>query len=318
MLFSIIIPIYKVESYLSKCIESVCSQTFDDYELILVDDGSPDNCPLLCDEWASRDTHIKVIHKSNCGLSSARNAGLDIAQGKYILFIDSDDFWCDDLLLEKLNERICMFEEDVILLGVKNVNSDGTEVITRGHYNLEVLNLHDKLRTFDELEHTRNYPGSAWVMCVYRPLIEKMNLRFKLGVTGEDMEWIFKLLINCCCIGAIAGIHYSYIQRDNSITSNPNFSFILGYCNAFDVYLKDGIGTHLLDTYVMKLYLQCVKNYNQLNNDDKIKAKSQLTKYLHILKICGAIKYYYVIKILGFSCSSYLVDFAYKKFYGYK
>ena len=93
--FSIIVPIYKVEKYLEICIDSIIGQSFCDFELILVDDGSPDTCGEICDRYSSSDTRVKVVHKENGGLSSARNAGLDIATGKYVIFIDSDDFWDD-------------------------------------------------------------------------------------------------------------------------------------------------------------------------------------------------------------------------------
>lgn len=91
-LVSIIVPIYKVQEYLNECIESIVNQTYKNIELILVDDGSPDKCPQMCDEWAGKDNRIRVIHKENGGLSSARNAGLDIIKGEYVAFVDSDDF----------------------------------------------------------------------------------------------------------------------------------------------------------------------------------------------------------------------------------
>lgn len=97
-LISVIVPIYKVEQYLDECVESITNQTYKNLEIILVDDGSPDDCPAMCDEWVKRDNRIKVIHKKNGGLSSARNAGLDVATGEYISFVDSDDFICQDAL----------------------------------------------------------------------------------------------------------------------------------------------------------------------------------------------------------------------------
>lgn len=90
-MISVIIPVYKVEQYLDECVESVVRQTYTDLEVILVDDGSPDGCPALCDRWAKKDSRIKVVHKKNGGLSSARNAGLAVARGEYIGFVDSDD-----------------------------------------------------------------------------------------------------------------------------------------------------------------------------------------------------------------------------------
>ena len=94
--YSVIVPVYNTEKYLDRCISSIVSQNFDDYELILVDDGSPDACPMLCDRWAERDEHIKVIHQANGGLPAARNSGLDVAIGDYVLFVDSDDYVTED------------------------------------------------------------------------------------------------------------------------------------------------------------------------------------------------------------------------------
>ena len=100
-LISVIIPIYNVEAYLDECIASVIAQTYSNLEIILVDDGSPDNCPQMCDEWAAKDSRIRVIHKENGGLSDARNAGIDIATGEYIAFVDSDD-WIVPEMYEKM------------------------------------------------------------------------------------------------------------------------------------------------------------------------------------------------------------------------
>ena len=97
-LVSIIVPVYKVEKYLDKCIESIVGQTYENLEIILVDDGSPDNCPAMCDRWAEKDSRIKVIHKENGGLSSARNAGLDACTGEYIYFLDSDDYIAENCI----------------------------------------------------------------------------------------------------------------------------------------------------------------------------------------------------------------------------
>ena len=104
-LFSIIVPVYKVEEYIDKCVMSILNQTFTDFELILVDDGSPDNCPKLCDEYAKRDSRVKVIHKPNGGVSSARNEGIKVAKGDYIWFVDSDDY-VEEHSLEKLYKYI--------------------------------------------------------------------------------------------------------------------------------------------------------------------------------------------------------------------
>ena len=102
MKVSFILPVYNVEKYLYECVESILAQTYCDFEILLVDDGSPDNCPALCDEWARVDNRIKALHKPNGGLSDARNYGLDHAQGDYVIFVDSDDFWVNKDCLENL------------------------------------------------------------------------------------------------------------------------------------------------------------------------------------------------------------------------
>ena len=110
-LISVIVPVYKVEAYLTACVESVLAQTYPNFELILVDDGSPDNCPRMCDEFAARDSRIRVIHKKNGGLSSARNAGIDAAKGSYLAFLDSDDLWTP-FFLERLHAALTEADAD--------------------------------------------------------------------------------------------------------------------------------------------------------------------------------------------------------------
>ena len=117
--FSIIVPIYKVEKYLEICIDSIIGQSFCNFELILVDDGSPDTCGEICDRYSSSDTRVKVVHKENGGLSSARNAGLDIATGKYVIFIDSDDFWDDASALEHIHINLTETDADVLVFPAK-------------------------------------------------------------------------------------------------------------------------------------------------------------------------------------------------------
>ena len=117
-LLSIIVPIYKVEEFLHECIDSILKQEFTDYELILVNDGSPDNCGDICDQYSSEDSRIIVIHKENGGLSSARNAGIDIARGKYYSFIDSDDFISQDFSLSNMNYLSLHQDIDMIVTQV--------------------------------------------------------------------------------------------------------------------------------------------------------------------------------------------------------
>ena len=122
-LISVIIPVYKVEEYLENCIQSVIKQTVSDLEIILVDDGSPDQCPEICDLWADKDSRIKVIHKENGGLSDARNAGMKVATGEYVSFIDSDDYISLDFY-ETLLETIVDNDSDIVECGVVKFYED--------------------------------------------------------------------------------------------------------------------------------------------------------------------------------------------------
>ena len=119
---SIIVPVYKVEKYLSRCIKSILRQTFTDFELILVDDGSPDKCPQMCDDWGKKDKRIRVIHKENGGLSSARNAGLRAARGEYIGFVDSDDWIACDMY-EILYQLAKKYRADITCGGIERTNA---------------------------------------------------------------------------------------------------------------------------------------------------------------------------------------------------
>jgi glycosyltransferase involved in cell wall biosynthesis len=122
---SIIVPVYKVEQYLRRCIDSILAQTFINFECILIDDGSPDNCPVICDEYAEQDNRIVVIHQENKGVSAARNAGLDIAKGEWIGFVDSDD-WCDEVMFQLLYENAIKYDVDVSICGARIVSAEHT------------------------------------------------------------------------------------------------------------------------------------------------------------------------------------------------
>lgn len=130
---SVIVPVYKVENFLDRCVESIVGQTYENLEIILVDDGSPDNCPAMCDKWAEKDGRIKVIHKENGGVSSARNAALDIVSGDYICFVDSDD-WIDPGMYEFLYKNSQKYDADISCCGIFDDYDDGTRIMEGSYY----------------------------------------------------------------------------------------------------------------------------------------------------------------------------------------
>lgn len=317
ILFSVIVPIYNVQSYLPKCIDSILCQSFRDFELILVDDGSVDSSPLLCDEYGAKDARIKVVHKGNGGQSSARNAGLEVAKGKYVLFVDSDDYLCDNQLLESLHNRIEKFAENVVLLGCKVITGEN-EKITNSNYDITTINLHDKNKTLLSLIATRNFPGSAWIMCVEKKVIDDLTLRFRLNVTAEDYEWIVAILQKCETIGAIQGVHYAYVRRMGSLTmSAPKIQSISGCVYAIERYEKSGVFCLPMSQFLSKVYLVMLKMYIHFDRiADRNEVKKQLISHIGILKVKHFYCSYYFIRIFGLKLSSELVNYAYKIFRG--
>lgn len=192
--FSIIIPIYNVEKYLHQCVESVLGQTFSDIEVILVDDGSPDSCPGICDDFARADSRVKVIHKKNGGLSDARNHGIRAAGGKYLLFLDSDDYWGDSKALEKIHMEIhwCQESADVMMFQAQLIYPDGTIIPDSCRFadNFNDMSREEALRYMvkDGL-----LIGSACSKVVRRSFLLEHDLFFKVGIKSEDIHWIFRV-----------------------------------------------------------------------------------------------------------------------------
>ena len=210
-LISIIVPIYHVEQYLNRCVESIVNQTYSNLEIILVDDGSPDNCPKMCDDWAKRDSRIKVIHKGNGGLSDARNAGRKIAKGDVISFIDSDD-WIDPNFFEVMLNVMQDDESDIVSCGVKWVDEDGDLLRLVSVNEHEMLNTHDSMQ---ELLHDGKLKQHVWNKLYRRNVIE--NIPFEKGKYHEDVFWSYQVIGRAKKISVIADSFYNYVQRTDSI-----------------------------------------------------------------------------------------------------
>lgn len=224
---SIIVPIYNVEKYLHRCIESLINQTLKDIEIILVDDESPDNCPKICDEYAQKDARIKVIHKKNEGLGLTRNAGLEIATGEYVAFIDSDD-WIDSTMYETLytiaREKQCdtvycslqYYYSPTKIIPFKEVE---TECFFHGRNEVDNFLL-DMLAPLPDYHSDIKYMVSVCKAIYSRTIIEKNQLRFisERKVASEDMVFHTQYLRFAEHIGFIPKYFYNYFQNQNSIT----------------------------------------------------------------------------------------------------
>ena len=236
-LISIVVPVYKVEKYLDMCINSIVNQTYFNLEIILVDDGSPDKCPVICDEWAKRDSRIKVIHKNNGGLSDARNKGLDNATGEYVMFVDSDDKihpQMIEIMLEEMknnNAEICVGSYRRIRLideQFQNINPYETKIISK---NSAFMNFYsEKEEQF----------VTAWGKLYKRKLFKE--IRFPFGKLYEDTYVTFMLYDIANKIIEIPLQFYYYLQRNDSIMGINNLSryedLYLGYFRRMEYFKK--------------------------------------------------------------------------------
>lgn len=248
-LFSIIVPVYKVEKYLNECVDSLLNQTYKDFEIILVDDGSPDNCPKICDEYAKKDEKIKVVHKQNGGLSSARNAGVLVASGRYLLFVDSDDYYGDCNFLYLLSEHIKENSSQLINFPLRTFLADTGEFYGDDKYLIDEEILKASLNKKEQLEYlikNDKFRVSACTYAIDRVLFLQSELFFEDNLLSEDVDWAIKLML---AVNKISFLNapglYSRRGREGSITSTVSNKYI------DDLF------------YIIKKYVQKFNNSNE-------------------------------------------------------
>ena len=227
-LVSIIVPVYKVEQYLKRCMDSVLNQTYKNIEIILVNDGSPDNCPALCDEYAKIDSRVRVIHKENGGLSSARNVALDSVKGDYIFFVDSDDWLALDTL-EVLNEYL---EKDYDMISFQRTYLTEEKVVEKGEKNpkdMDVSQYIDAsfLGRYDFFVTTKIFKAEVF-----------NNVRFLEGRNYEDLEIMHRLFLNTeKVVGLDYFLYYYWKGNEGAITNTITMKNIQDhYLSANEIY----------------------------------------------------------------------------------
>ena len=208
---SVIVPVYKVEAYLDKCVSSIVNQTYTNLEIILVDDGSPDNCPAMCDAWAEKDSRIQVIHKTNGGLSDARNAGIAVATGELMAFVDSDDWIAPDMY-KYLYQRLAEDNSDIAACGVQTVWEDETAPRTLTREGSCVLNQEEAMQAIIE-ESWLKQP--VWYKIYKTELVR--DILFPVGKYHEDVFWSYQAVGRAQRVSVSDHIGYYYLQRGGSI-----------------------------------------------------------------------------------------------------
>lgn len=217
MKYSIIVPVYKVEKYLDQCVNSVLRQSYHDFELILVDDGSPDSCPEICDKFAFENDNVRVYHQKNGGVAAARNSGMELASGEYIIFIDSDDYLSDDDALAKIDVAL-ETNPDVLVYGYKKFfesnNSFGAPVC---NFPTEKIAMSPE-KFLSYLITKDSYTGTAWGKVFRRELLIANNIRFKEGMISEDIDFYLHVMFCAKSYTAINEALYVYRMRPDSIS----------------------------------------------------------------------------------------------------
>ena len=269
-LVSIIIPIYKVEKYLDRCIKTILDQAYNNLEIILVDDGSPDNCPQMCDEWAKKDSRIKVIHKENGGVSSARNMGLDASTGEYISFIDPDDIIHPDyydILMSNIGNSdciICSFKKFSNEIEFENKNSYTTETLT----SIEAI----KKGFFKN----SNIFYVVWNKIIKSDIAKKQRFDEKMK-NGEDSLYSYNVILSCEKIKYLEATLYGYyIREDGAVkTIDPYGKMNEVELTAFicKPYMSDKDKTFRRQVKSVFAYKMCSALSFLKNNNEKEKCK---------------------------------------------
>lgn len=308
--FSIIVPVYRVEQYLHQCIESVLAQTFKDYELILIDDGSPDNSPQICDEYRAEHAQIRVIHQKNKGLSAARNKGMMLAEGKYVMFLDSDDFWDDIYALDHLYKNLYDSKIDILIMNSKkfyqNINKYSAE---KHHY--------EKVKKYGmrQLLERNLYVACAWDKIIKREFLRTNKLKFVEGQLSEDVEWCARLLLCDPQMDYINESFYCYRQQNSlSITSNVG---IRNLQNIADIIIKYSFYieyNEVLAHYLAQQYVLWLAVSNLATEPEIKELNHKMKKYWWLLKYdwYPYVKKVNTFKFVGFNGIKFLLKIYWK------
>ena len=285
---SIIIPVYNAEKYLRRCIESVLSQSFTDFELILVDDGSKDKSPQFCDEYASQDTRVRVIHKANGGVSAARNDGLDIAKGEYITFIDSDDWVERDYLSTLSNYR----DYDIVFFSHRLIYEDGyiSEFLFEAKEG-DKQNIWEIVASLRKNAVGSNFYGYTWNKMFRRDIIEKYKIRFIEGLRiSEDEVYTLDYCTHAKSIKVLPLCLYNYSVLGTGLTATKNSAD--EYKKLADSYLailnrenNNSIDKVYIPVIAEKLYMAAINQNNLLYALSRFKQMKNALKKGHINKV---------------------------------
>ncbi len=310
-LISVIVPIYNVEKYLDRCVDSIINQTYKNLEIILVDDGSPDNCPKMCDDYAKIDNRIKVVHKENGGLSDARNVGMEVATGEYVSFIDSDDYISLDFY-ETLFQTMIDNDSDIVECSV--VKFYENEKFDEYSDDLKITN-YDTLYALDGLINENPFKQHVWNKLYKSNIV--LDIPYAVGKLNEDEFWTYQIFGKAKKVTRINKTMYYYFQRGSSIMGNGynirRLDALEGKMNR-QAYIEKNFPT-LATKAKVDLYGSCMFAYQSvlkfMSGNDKKKAIKIIKDYKNRCKLTNdeinnitdsSKKYYKLAKLNFYLC----------------
>ncbi len=291
-LISIIIPVYNVEDFLDECIRSALNQTYQWIEVLLIDDGSTDSCPLKCDQYELVDSRVKVTHQSNRGLSGARNAGLLLARGEYVYFLDSDDFISLDTI-EKLHNVAKEKDLDVVLFDADVVDESGQKrngdrlYIRSGKYD----SVYEGERLFTEMKRNDEYRSAVPLLFIRKSFLDEVNLSFHEGILHEDELFTFVLLMKCRRAGHLPeSLYHRRIRSGSIMTTSGNENQFRGlqtvleemvsfYLENENLHKNQEVKNHLVHIFNITL-----KRYKELSVEHRVRNKCRLKELKELMR----------------------------------
>lgn len=309
ILISIIIPVYKVEQYLPKCLDSILAQTFSDFEALLINDGSPDRSGTIAEDYAAHDSRIKVFHKENGGVSSARNYGLQQARGQYIAFCDSDD-WVEPDWLETLYQQMNFYSVDLSVCGMLKENEAGKILFSIEEDQVYVKNKEEILLTLFEGDKYYKYQGWIFNKLYKREIIMQYHISFKEDIFYSE-DRLFNFFYYCYCTSAVFSTSYKYhylIRQNSAMTSYQEgnayeekygsfmdaFEIMSHDCISFPLVIRQALASnYILDS--INLYLK----YNTSTSRKEIYEKVRTVICENLNLICGFKKIEYSLFLIN-------------------
>ena len=240
MRFSIIVPVYKTEKYLKQCVDSVLNQSFTDFELILIDDGSPDNCGKICDSYAVKDKRVRTVHKLNSGVADTRNIGMREAKGEFLCFLDSDDYWIDNQVLLRIDKILNEKNVDVLQLNYCFYYQDSKNIEIRKVEGVNEDETIDYEQRLYQLIEGNRFTASTWGTVVSKSFIEIHNLYFLNGVKNtEDVDWVVRIFSFHPRFSIVNEPVYVYRKnREGAVTSNVGLNNIEDHVSTVERLLE--------------------------------------------------------------------------------